>query len=53
MAVGTSQRASAAEIIDFDPPTYPVGPSTFAAAGPEQNIVQGGVTIEGGVILGN
>jgi hypothetical protein len=44
---------TSALIIDFEStPNLPLGPSFFSSAGPAQNIVVGGVTVKGGVVLG-
>jgi hypothetical protein len=44
---------ASAIIIDFENvPSLSTGPSTFAAAGPAQDITVGGITFSGGVVLG-
>ncbi len=51
---GSGQEASA-EVIDFEPPVVPAGPSLFAVAGPAQHLSIptsiGNVQFDGGVIL--
>jgi hypothetical protein len=51
-AVVSTSALAAPVLINFDPPSLPQGPSTFAAAGPAQTIVLSPATFTGGVILG-
>lgn len=51
-AVVSTSALAAPVLINFDPPSLPQGPTTFAAAGPAQTISLSPATFTGGVILG-
>jgi len=50
---GSALAGGSPSVVNFDPPMFAQGPSTYAAAGPEQVLtVPGTATFSGGVLLG-
>jgi hypothetical protein len=52
MAFSALPAAAATSLVDFDPPNFAQGPSTYVAAGAAQTLTTTAATFTGGVILG-
>lgn len=52
VALATSPALAATSLVNFDPPGFGQGPSTYVAAGAQQTINTAAATFTGGVILG-